>query len=132
LHVLIPLGGQCTFEQARTLAYLIGLLVERRFPTMATTARNPSARGGRVYLDWGQNAHGQLLAAPYSVRPVPGASVSMPLVWDEVVPGLDPQQFHIRNALERVERWTTDPMLPVLTERPDLQAALTALEAFAT
>ncbi|MEO9157063.1 MAG: DNA ligase D [Kofleriaceae bacterium] len=127
LHVLIPLGGQCTYEQARTLAYLIGLLVERRFPKLATTARNPSARGGRVYLDWGQNAHGQLLVAPYSVRPVGGAPVSMPLVWDEVVPGLDPKQFHIRNALDRVTK-TTDPVLPVLTERPDLQAALSALE----
>jgi bifunctional non-homologous end joining protein LigD len=127
LHVLIPLGGQCTFEQARTLAYLVGLLVERRFPKMATTLRNPSARGGRVYLDWGQNAHGQLLVAPYSVRPVGGAPVSMPLVWDEVVPDLDPKQFHIRNALDRVSK-TTDPVLPVLTERPDLQAALSALE----
>ena len=127
LHVLIPLGGQCTYEQARTLAYLIGLLVERRFPKMATTLRNPSARGGRVYLDWGQNAHGQLLVAPYSVRPVGGAPVSMPLTWDEVVPELDPKQFHIRNALDRVSK-TTDPVLPVLTERPDLQAALSALE----
>ena len=131
LHVLIPLGGQCTFEQARTLAYLIGLLVEKQHPDIATTARNPAARGGRVYLDWGQNAHGQLLVVPYSVRPVSGASVSMPLTWDEVVPELDPRQFHMRNALERIAAWPGDPCLPVLTERPDLPAALTALERFA-
>jgi bifunctional non-homologous end joining protein LigD len=131
LHVLIPLGGQCTFDQARTLAYLLALIVERQHPTMATTARNPAARGGRVYLDWGQNAHGQLLVAPYSVRPVGGAPVSMPLVWDEVVPGLDPKRFNLRNALERVTSWTSDPCLPVLTERPDLAAALDALTAFA-
>jgi bifunctional non-homologous end joining protein LigD len=99
---------------------------------MATTARNPAARGGRVYLDWGQNAHGQLLVAPYSVRPVGGAPVSMPLTWDEVVPGLDAKQFHLRNALDRVTRWTGDPCLPVLTERPDLRAALERLEALAT
>ncbi|HEY1547078.1 MAG TPA: DNA ligase D [Kofleriaceae bacterium] len=131
LHVLIPLGGTCTFEQARTLAYLIGLLVERKYPTMATTARNPAARGGRVYLDWGQNAHGQLLVVPYSARPVGGAPVSMPLVWSEVVPELDPKQFHVRNALARVTAWPGDPMLTVLTERPDLQHALEALEAHA-
>jgi len=131
LHVLVPLGGQCTFEQARTLAYLIGLLIEREHPDMATTARNPAARGGRVYLDWGQNAHGQLLVAPYSVRPVSGAPVSMPLVWDEVVPDLDPKQFNLRNALDRVSRWASDPIAPILTERPDLQAALTKLEAHA-
>ncbi len=130
LHVLIPLGGQCTFEQARTLAYLVGLVIERQHPTMATTARNPAARGGRVYLDWGQNAHGQLLVAPYSVRPVAGAPVSMPLSWDEVVPGLDPKQFNLRNALARVTAWPVDPCLRVLDERPDLQAALEKLGQF--
>jgi bifunctional non-homologous end joining protein LigD len=131
LHILIPLGGQCTFEQARTLAYLIGLIIERQHPTMATTARNPAARGGRVYLDWGQNAHGQLLVAPYSVRPVSGAPVSMPLVWDEVVPDLDPKQYNLRNALERITSWPSDPVLPVLSTRPDLASALTALDKYA-
>jgi bifunctional non-homologous end joining protein LigD len=131
LHVLIPLGGQCTFEQARMLAYLIGQLIERRHPDMATTARNPAARGGRVYLDWGQNAHGQLLVAPYSVRPVGTAPVSMPLTWDEVVPGLDPRKFHIRNALDRVASRASDPCLAILTERPDLASALDRLEQLA-
>jgi len=128
LHILIPLGGQCTFAQARTLAYLIGLLVEREFPDKATTARNPAARGNRVYLDWGQNAHGQLLVAPYSVRPVEGAPVSMPLVWDEVTTDLDPKRFHLRNALERITS-RPDPCASVLETRPDLAAALIALEA---
>jgi bifunctional non-homologous end joining protein LigD len=131
LHVLIPLGGTCTFEQARTLAYLIGLLIERQHPDMATTSRNPAARGGRVYLDWGQNAHGQLLVVPYSVRPIGGAPVSMPLVWDEVTPELDPKQFHLRNAAARIAAWAADPVLPVLTERPDLERALSALEQHA-
>jgi bifunctional non-homologous end joining protein LigD len=130
LHVLIPLGGQCTFDQARTLAYLIGLLIEKQHPDMATTHRNPNARGGRVYLDWGQNAHGQLLVAPYSVRPVATAPVSMPVTWDEVVPGLDARAFTMRNALDRIASWPGDPCAPVLTERPDLQAALTKLEQF--
>jgi bifunctional non-homologous end joining protein LigD len=131
LHVLIPLGGLCTFEQARTLAYLIGMIVERAHPDMATTARNPAARGGRVYLDWGQNAHGQLLVAPFSVRPVAGAPVSMPLEWDEVTPDLDPKRFHLGNALARVTAWKRDPLAPVLATRPDLAAVLGKLEAYA-
>jgi bifunctional non-homologous end joining protein LigD len=131
LHVLIPLANQCTFDQARTLAYLIGLIIERQHPTMATTHRNPAARGGRVYLDWGQNAHGQLLVAPYSVRPVSGAPVSMPLTWDEVTPDLDPKRFNLRNALDRLTSWREDPVLAVLETRPDLEAALTALGKYA-
>jgi bifunctional non-homologous end joining protein LigD len=130
LHVLIPLGGQCTFDQARTLAYLIGLLIEKQHPDMATTHRNPAARGGRVYLDWGQNAHGQLLVAPYSVRPIATAPVSMPLEWHEVVPELDARAWTLRNAMDRIAKWegARDPCRNVLDERPDLAAALTALE----
>jgi bifunctional non-homologous end joining protein LigD len=128
LHVLLPLGGQCTYEQARTLAYLIGSIVEREHPDIATTNRNPAARGPRVYLDWGQNAHGQLLVAPYSVRPVEGAPVSMPLTWDEVTPDLEPRRFHLRNALDRITS-RPDPCAAVLSTRPDLAAVLTALDA---
>lgn len=127
LHVLIPLGGQLTFDQARQLAYLLSLVVEQRHPTMATTLRNPAARGGRVYLDWGQNAHGQLLVAPYSVRPVASAAVSMPLQWHEVTPALDPTAFTIKTARARLDRVGADPVRPVLTERPDLTAALERL-----
>ncbi len=128
LHVLIPLAGQCDFEQARKLAYLLGMVIERRCPEMATTLRNPEQRKGRVYLDWGQNAPGQLLVAPLSVRPVPGAQVSMPLGWHEVVPGLDPGAFTIANARARLEAMI-DPVRPVLTEQPDLLGALGRLQA---
>lgn len=129
LHVLIPLGAQCTYDQARGLALLLARIIERRHPTMATTHRNPDKRGGKVYLDWGQNAHGQLLVAPFSVRPVQGATVSMPLVWEEVVPSLTSRQFHLRNAIERMEARGVDPLAPLLDERPDLPAVLTRLEA---
>jgi bifunctional non-homologous end joining protein LigD len=128
LHVLVPLANQCTYDQARSLALLLARVVEQRYPTMATTTRNPAHRGGKVYLDWGQNAHGQLLVAPFSARPVAGAPVSMPLTWDEVVPELTARQFTIRNALARMEQRGFDPVLPVLTERPDLAAVLSRLD----
>ena len=49
-------------------------------------------------------------------------------MWDEVVPDLDPKQFNLRNALERITS-RPDPCAPVLETRPDLAAALVALEA---
>jgi DNA primase len=65
--------------------------------------------------------------APFSVRPVATAPVSMPLVWDEVVPGLSARKFTIANALARVTGWPGDPCLRVLDERPDLAAVLDRL-----
>lgn len=131
LHILIPLAGQCTYDQARSLAYLLGVTVESRHPDIATTQRNPARRGGRVYLDWGQNAHGQLLVAPFSVRPLPRAPVSMPLEWHEVVPGLDSTRWTIKDALARMEKLGHDPLLRVLSLKPDLVSALDKLQRLA-
>jgi bifunctional non-homologous end joining protein LigD len=129
LHVLVPLGGQLTHEQSRALGELLARAVEADHPDIATTARAVGARGGRVYLDYLQNGRGKTIAAPYTVRPRPGAPVSVPLRWREVGPRLDPAKFTIRNARARAERLGADPLLPVLTEKPDLLAALERLRA---
>jgi DNA primase len=51
----------------------------------------------------------------------------MPLLWDEVNDSLDPRAFTIKNALERLERLGSDPVLPVLELKPDLALALEQL-----
>jgi bifunctional non-homologous end joining protein LigD len=127
LHVLVPLGGQLTHAQSRTLGELLARAVEGELPRLATTARALSARGGRVYLDFMQNGYGKTIAAPYAVRPRPGAPVSTPLRWSEVTSKLDPARFTIRNVPARARRLRADPLLPVLSERPDLAAALERL-----
>ena len=129
LHVLVPLGGQLTHAQARTLGELLARAVERQHPDIATTARAIGARGGRVYLDYLQNGAGKTIAAPYAVRPRPGAPVSTPLRWSEVNGRLDPSRFTIRTVPARARRLRADPLLPVLTERPDLLGALERLTA---
>lgn len=124
LHILLPLGARYPWELSRQLAELLARLVVERLPDIATTERVIAARGGRVYLDFLQNGHGKLLAAPFSVRPHPGAPVSTPLLWDEVVPGLDVRSFHLRSVLPRMEALGEDPLLPVLESQVDLAAAI--------
>ncbi len=127
LHVLVPLGGQCTHDQARDLALLLARVVGDELPEVATLARSIPARGGRVYLDCFQNGQGKTIVAPFGVRPRPGATVSAPLRWSEVNRRLDPRRFTIRNVPSRMERLGKDPLRPVLSTRPDLVAALERL-----
>jgi bifunctional non-homologous end joining protein LigD len=129
LHVLLPLGRQCTYEQARTLAGLLARVIAAELPEIATVTRQVGKRGGRVYLDWVQNGHGRLLVAPFSVRPLPAAPVSMPLKWNEITPKLDIRAFTIANAPARMKRMKEDPLRPVLELRPDLVGALERLQA---
>jgi len=129
LHVMLPLGRQLTYAQSRTLGELLARLMLREVGDIATITRHVTKRGDKVYLDYLQNRHGQLIVAPFIVRPLPGATVSMPLVWEEVDQSLDPRAFTIKTALDRMERFGTDPMLPVLTETPDLTRVLEQLAA---
>lgn len=129
LHVLVPLGRQCTYEQARTLGGLLARVIAAELPDIATITRQVSQRDGRVYLDYVQNGHGRLLAAPFSARPVPGALVSTPLDWKEVGPKLSLAKFTIRSVPARMKKLGDDPLLPVLDLAPDLVAALGRLKA---
>lgn len=129
LHVLVPLGGQCTYEQCRMLAQILGRVIASELRDIATAERSKRAREGRVYIDYVQNGHGRLLVSPFSVRPKPGAPVSTPLSWDEVVPDLDHQSLTIANVPQRMEQLGYDPLLPVLSERPNLRKALAILAA---
>jgi len=129
LHVLIPMGRQVTYEQCRQLGGLLARVVAAELPDIATITRVVGKRGGRVYLDYGQNGHGRLLVAPFSIRPLPGAPVSMPLKWSEVTPSLEIGQFTIKNAPARMKKLKGDPVIPVLDEQPDLVKALGLLQA---
>jgi bifunctional non-homologous end joining protein LigD len=118
------LGRQCTYEQSRQLGELLGRLVLRETSDIATITRHVTKRGAKVYLDYLQNRHGQTIVAPFSVRPLPGATVSMPLVWEEVREGLDPRAFTMKNAVERMGELGADPVRGVLEGRPDLGEVL--------
>ena len=127
LHILLPLGRQCTYEQSRMLGELLARVVLRELGDIATITRHVTKRGDKVYLDYLQNRHGQTIVAPFSVRPLPGATVSMPLIWDEVDSSLDPRTFTIKNTIARLEQLGRDPVLAVLDEKPDLAHVLEQL-----
>ena len=101
LHVLIPLAGQLTHAESRSLAQLLAHVTVRDDPQLATVTRSVARRAGRVYLDCMQNGHGKTIAGPFSARAVAGARVSMPLRWSEVNAHLDPGPFTIKTAPAR-------------------------------
>ena len=125
--MLVPLGGQLTFDQCKSLGELVARVVAERQKEIATTIRLPQNRGGRVYVDFLQNGHGKLLAAPWSARPVPGALVSTPLKWSEVKADLDMTRHTIETAPERMKKMREDPLRPVLSGKPDLMRAVARL-----
>jgi bifunctional non-homologous end joining protein LigD len=128
LHVMIPLGRQFTHDQARSMGEVLAQALVKKVPKIATTTRAVTKRAGKVYVDYLQNGHGKLLVAPFSVRPIPGAPVSMPLQWSEVNEKLNIRAFTIKNAVARMAKLKKDPLIDILDTRPDLSAALAGLQ----
>jgi bifunctional non-homologous end joining protein LigD len=81
-----------------------------------------------MYLDFLQNRPQATLAAPYSVRPKPGATVSMPLKWDEVKKGLTMQDFTIQNTIGLLKK-RGDLFKPVLGKGINMEKAIKKLES---
>jgi bifunctional non-homologous end joining protein LigD len=127
LHILVPLGARYTHEQAKNFARLLAILGTESVPDISTIARPIAARGGKVYIDFGQNGYGVTIAAPFAVRPLPGATVSCPLLWTEVTRRLHPSHFTIETVPARFRKMK-DPMAPIFRKAIDLASALKQVE----
>ncbi|WP_027378093.1 DNA ligase D [Kaistella palustris] len=123
LHIYIPLGNKYTYEQSKEFARVIVTLVQKELPKITSIERIIKNRGGKMYLDFLQNRPHATIAAAYSVRPKPGATVSMPLHWDEVKKGLKMSDFTIHNALERIKS-EGDIFKPVLGKGIDMKKVI--------
>ncbi|HEX8532358.1 MAG TPA: non-homologous end-joining DNA ligase [Cytophagales bacterium] len=128
MHLFVPLGGRYGFDAAEAFARAVAERVHAQLPELTSLERSPKARRKRVYLDYLQNNIGQSVAAAYSVRPKPGATVSTPLAWEEVKKGLHPSKFTIKTVPERLER-VGDLFRGVLGPGVDLEACTARLAA---
>lgn len=127
IHIYIPLGSKYPYEVVRQFAEILAKFVHRKLPDITSVVRNPEKRQGKVYVDFLQNRIGQTLAAPYSLRPKKGATVSTPLRWEELKPGLAPQQFTIKTIFKRLEK-IGDIYTPVLGKGINIEKALLNLQ----
>jgi bifunctional non-homologous end joining protein LigD len=123
IHIYIPMDAKYTYDQTQLFARIIVGIVNEKLPDFTSLERMVSAREGKMYLDFLQNRPGATIAGPYSLRPKVGATVSMPLEWDEVKPGLKMKDFTIFNTIERLKK-KGDIFKGVLGKGIDLEKAI--------
>jgi bifunctional non-homologous end joining protein LigD len=123
LHIYIPLGAAYDYDQSRQLAELIVTMAYNEMPSFTSLERSPAKRKNKLYLDYLQNRTIQTIAAPYSLRPKPGATASAPLHWEEVKKGLSIQDFTIENMYSRAKE-VGDIFKPVLGKGINLKKVL--------
>src|SRR6266581_2570699 len=99
IHIYLPLRPKYDYAKIASVAQALASEVAQRAPRIATTQRSLAKRQKQqVYVDAMQNARGKTIAAPYSVRAKPGATVSMPLTWKQIEKGVKISDYTIKNV----------------------------------
>lgn len=126
MHVYVPLAaGEHDFARVRRFVSAVGDLMAKANPSDITVDWKIPNRKGKVFVDANRNASGQTIASVYSVRPLPGAPVSIPLDWDEVA-SIRNGDVTVRNLGARISE-KGDLFTPVLDSPQRLDAAEAAL-----
>lgn len=98
IHIYVYVGAVYEYDFVKNFAQFIAQKTHEKLPDLTSLERSPIKRKGKIYIDFLQNRRGQTIAAPYSVRPKPGATVSFPITWEEVNEDLDMNSFHLKNV----------------------------------
>lgn len=114
LQLFIPIAP-CPYEEARKVNRFFAEYFQSKYPQLFTLERMVRKRGKQVYFDYLQMWRGKSLICAYSPRARPGAPVSAPLNWPELDKGIDPEQFHLNNIHDRLEKMG-DLFLPLTSE----------------
>ena len=125
IHVLAPIQRRASFEETYAFAEAAARLLEARHPGRVTTEWLKRKRAG-VLVDHRQNGWGKTIASVYSVRPKPGAPVSMPLRWGELTREVRPTDFTMAVVLDRIAAHG-DLYEQVLADKRSLAGAARAL-----
>ena len=128
IHIFLPLGAKYTYEQSLDFIKIIAAVLNIRNPKITSLERSPEKRHNKIYLDCYQNRKGQTVAAPYCLRPKPGAPVSTPLHWEELAENIQPKDFNMKNIFNRL----TEPVIFGTTffKNIDMEDCIKKLEGF--
>jgi len=108
LHVVLPIRPAPWDEVkafCRDLAE--GMAADNRARYTATIKK--SARDRRIFIDYLRNSREATAIAPYSTRARPGATVAVPLTWEELGTQKAPNLFTVLNLSKRLARQRKDP-----------------------
>lgn len=103
LHVFVPINRTVTFDGARQITEMVGRHLLKEHPKEITMEWATQKRTGKIFIDHNMNVRGKTLRVAYSPCGSPGATVSMPLTWEELE-AAEPTDFALNNVLPRLEK----------------------------
>jgi bifunctional non-homologous end joining protein LigD len=123
LHIVVPIVRRIEWDEAKEFCKLVATAIVRAAPEHYTANMSKAARPGKIFIDYLRNGRGASAIAPYSTRAREGATVAMPVAWEELRRLTAANQFNIVNAVERLRRQKKDPWAEIGRVRQSITAA---------
>ncbi len=109
LHVVVPIEPTHDWEVINGFAKVFAQGLASAQPERYTANMSKAKRAGRIFVDYLRNARDATQVAAYSTRAREGATVSVPIRWDELRPSLDPGRYTVKTVPRRVRSLKADP-----------------------
>lgn len=128
IHIVVPIKNAYGYDEVVDFAKGVARLVVNETPRTATIERfTKNRKPQQIYVDYLQNLQGKSVAAAYSVREKPGATVSTPVTWTEMKKGIKISDFTLKNVPARAKA-EGDIMKESLTKKQTLATARKKLD----
>lgn len=109
VHVVVPIARGHDWSHAKAFSQAIALLLAQREPAKYVASAAKDQRDGRIFVDWLRNGRGATSVAAWSLRARPGASVAMPVRWNELGRFKGADHFTLALALKRAATLKSHP-----------------------
>jgi bifunctional non-homologous end joining protein LigD len=109
LHICAPLNRRNTWDEFKAFARGVAETMVRASPDRYTSNMSKAKRRGKIFVDYLRNQRGATAVASYSTRARPGATIAVPLAWDELSTKLRPDMYSIANIHKRLTKGFKDP-----------------------
>ncbi len=124
LHVTVPIAPRLSWDEVKAFTKAVAETMEREDPAAYTSVMTKTRRKDRIFVDYLRNGRNATFIAPYSTRARPGAPVAVPITWEELAAGVDPESFTIATVPPRVAAQQTDPWARMSSLAQTLTAAM--------
>lgn len=107
LHVMLPIQ-RVPWDQAKNFCRRVAEEMVADSPERYVATVKKAAREKRIFVDYLRNSREATAIAPYSTRARPGATVSVPLTWDELGKQKVSNAFTVLNLSTRLAKMRKD------------------------
>jgi bifunctional non-homologous end joining protein LigD len=123
LHVVAPIKRGPSWDDFKAFTKAVVEQMEREDPKSYTTNMAKARRTNKIFLDYLRNGRNATFIAPYSPRARANATVAVPITWEELAHGVDPQSFTTATVPRRLASLTRDPWEGIDDIAPAITAA---------